>query len=197
MKGGAEIYKPPTILSRFRANQACLARTRDAWAAPRKKKTFPSGCNSCLTLISRGEGEEGGKKRIVRLTSSFYDAFTWALYTPSARHTTSRLHGVIKLSRWWCYNRQFLQKSSRRGCRSARLCRPTAASRRVSSLSRCSRDRRTWKFLAKRACITHKLIHTHTHTHVFMRETRSIIDKGRAEKTRIVLYATVDRERKR
>lgn len=62
MKGGAEIYKPPTILSRFRANQACLARTRDAWAAPRKKKTFPSGCNSCLTLISRGEGEEGGKK---------------------------------------------------------------------------------------------------------------------------------------
>lgn len=134
-----------------------------------KKKTFPSGCNSCLTLISRGEGEEGGKKRIVRLTSSFYDAFTWALYTPSARHTTSRLHGVIKLSRWWCYNRQFLQKSSRRGCRFARLCRPTAASRRVSSLSRCSRDRRTWKFLAKRACITHKLIHTHTHTYLCAR----------------------------
>lgn len=38
MKGGAEIYKPPTILNRFRANQACLTRTRNAWAAQKKKK---------------------------------------------------------------------------------------------------------------------------------------------------------------
>ena len=38
MKGGAEIYKPPTILNCFRANQACLTRTRNAWAAQKKKK---------------------------------------------------------------------------------------------------------------------------------------------------------------
>lgn len=54
-EGGAEIYKPPTTLARFRANKKALSPSTT-------KKTFPTGCDSCLTLISRGRkaGEGNG-----------------------------------------------------------------------------------------------------------------------------------------
>lgn len=79
-EGGAEIYKPPTTLARFRANKKALSPSTT-------KKTFPTGCDSCLTLISRR-----GKGTAVRWT---HKQFPRCVYFDAATHERHGCtHGV-------------------------------------------------------------------------------------------------------